>query len=72
MGVSPLISVPYRISEIWDLNFGNATFVSYIVYVSIEFILCVLGVGRVIAVFNRLTLKKVTALSGLPLPPGRS
>ena len=24
--------------------------------------------GRVIAVFNRFTLKKITALSGLPLP----
>ena len=42
LGVSPLISVPYSISEIWDLNFGNATFVSYIVYVSIEFTLRIL------------------------------
>ena len=42
LGVSPLISVPYSFSAIWGFNFGNATFVSYIVYVSIEFILRIL------------------------------
>lgn len=30
MGISPIISVPYAISEIWDLNFGNMTFIVYV------------------------------------------
>ena len=56
LGVSPLISVPYSISEIWSFNFGNATFVSYIVYVSIEFILRILRAKKI---------------AGPPLPPSQ-
>lgn len=56
LGVSPLISVPYSISQIWSFNFGNATFVSYLVYVSIEFLLRILRAKRI---------------AGPPLPPGQ-
>lgn len=39
MGVSPIISVPYSISEIWDLNFGNMTFIVYTIFVIIQAVL---------------------------------
>ena len=39
MGVSPIISVPYSISEIWSLNFGNMTFVVYTIFVVIQALL---------------------------------
>ena len=39
MGVSPIISVPYSISEIWDLNFGNMTFIVYTIFVIIQALL---------------------------------
>ncbi len=39
MGVSPIISVPYSISEIWHLNFGNMTFIVYAIFVVIQAIL---------------------------------
>ncbi len=39
MGVSPIISVPYSISEIWKLNFGNMTFIVYALFVVIQAVL---------------------------------
>lgn len=39
LGVSPIISVSYSISTIWNLNFGNTTFLLYTVFVVIELIL---------------------------------
>ena len=39
MGVSPIISVPYSISEIWGLNFGNMTFIVYTIFVIIQAVL---------------------------------
>ena len=39
LGVSPIISVSYSISTIWNLNFGNTTFGLYTVFVIIEMIL---------------------------------
>lgn len=39
MGVSPIISIPYTISNIWDINFGFITFVVYSVFVGIQFLL---------------------------------
>lgn len=39
LGVSPIISVSYSISTIWNLNFGNTTFLLYTVFVIIELIL---------------------------------
>ena len=37
LGVSPIISISYSISEITKTNFGNMTFVLYGVFVLIEF-----------------------------------
>ncbi|MCI6711333.1 MAG: DUF6198 family protein [Firmicutes bacterium] len=39
MGVSPITSVPYSISEIWGLNFGNMTFIVYTIFVIIQAVL---------------------------------
>ncbi len=36
LGVSPIISVAYSVSVIFDLNFGNATFVWYVLFVLFE------------------------------------
>lgn len=39
LGVSPIISVAYSFAIIWNLNFGNTTFVLYAIFVMIEMIL---------------------------------
>ena len=39
LGVSPIISVAYSISAIFGLNFGNVTFILYIVFVCMEIII---------------------------------
>lgn len=39
LGVSPIISVPYCISEIFNLNFGNLTFVVYCIFVLIQILI---------------------------------
>ena len=39
LGVSPIISVAYSTSTIWNINFGNMTFILYIVFVVIEMFL---------------------------------
>lgn len=39
LGVSPIISVSYSISTIWNFNFGNMTFVLYTIFVIAEMIL---------------------------------
>ena len=39
LGVSPIISVAYSISEIFDQNFGNMTLALYSLFVVIEMIL---------------------------------
>ena len=36
LGVSPIISVPYSISQITGMNFGNLTFIEYVVFVFIQ------------------------------------
>ncbi|MCR5273275.1 MAG: DUF6198 family protein [Lachnospiraceae bacterium] len=36
LGVSPMLSIAYSSSQIYDFNFGNATLVLYIVFVLIE------------------------------------
>lgn len=43
LGVSPIISVSYSISTIWNLNFGNTTFLLYVFFVFIEIFLHILG-----------------------------
>lgn len=39
LGVSPIISLSYAVSEIWSLNFGDVTFVLYTLFVAGELIL---------------------------------
>lgn len=39
LGVSPIISVAYSISEIWGLNFGDMTFCLYALFVAAQFVL---------------------------------
>lgn len=39
LGVSPIISVAYSISEIWGLNFGDMTFILYALFVAAQFAL---------------------------------
>lgn len=39
LGVSPIISVSYSVSEIFSLNFGNMTLVLYSIFVVVELIL---------------------------------
>lgn len=36
LGVSPIISVPYSISQITELNFGDLTFIEYALFVFVE------------------------------------
>ena len=40
LGTSAIISVPFSVSEIWGLNFGNVTYALYIVFVSVQLLLC--------------------------------
>lgn len=39
LGVSPIISVPYSISQITGLNFGDLTFVVYTIFVLVQIII---------------------------------
>lgn len=39
LGVTPFVSVTYAISDIWKLNFGNITFISYVLFCAIQFAL---------------------------------
>lgn len=39
LGVSPIISVPYSISQITGLNFGDLTFVVYAIFVDVQIII---------------------------------
>ena len=46
LGVSPIISIPYCFSQIFHLNFGNATLVLYCIFVVIKILLHLLGGKR--------------------------
>ena len=39
LGTSCIISIPYTISQIWGLNFGNTTFALYVVFVIVQLVL---------------------------------
>lgn len=39
LGVSPIISIPYNISQIWHLNLGTMTFIFYTILVMIQILL---------------------------------
>lgn len=45
LGVSAILSVPFGASEIWDLNFGNATLVMYILFILAQMLLHI-GMAR--------------------------
>ena len=55
LGVSPIISVAYSISQIFDHNFGNMTLALYSVFVVIEIIL----------VFNHFAYEKMKQMAGV-------
>lgn len=46
LGVSPIISVSYSVSEIFQLNFGNTTLVLYCLLVAAELVLHALPRGK--------------------------
>ena len=39
LGVSPMLALPYGISEIFSMNFGDAAFLMYCVYIAGQFLL---------------------------------
>ena len=40
LGTSAIISVPFSISQIWNLNFANTTYAAYVVFITIQIIVC--------------------------------
>ena len=46
LGTSCIISVPYTISQIWSLNFGNITFAIYVLFVAVQLVLIFLTANR--------------------------
>ncbi len=75
LGVSPIISVSYSISTIWNLNFGNMTLVLYALFVLIEMVLHVIRnqkylkrEGAVLAHANKVNLKLVLLMDVLQFP----
>jgi len=46
LGTSCIISVPFTISQIWGLNFGNTTFAVYVVFVLVQLVLIFLTADR--------------------------
>lgn len=39
LGVSPIISVPFVISQVWGLNLANLTFICYVIFVIAQFVI---------------------------------
>ena len=39
LGVSPILSIPYAISEVFSLNFGNLVFIYYCIFIAIQLLL---------------------------------
>lgn len=39
LGVTPIISVPYSVAQVFGLNFGDATLAAYCVFITAQFIL---------------------------------
>lgn len=66
LGVSPIISVSYSISEIFNHNFGNMTLVLYSIFVVIQMLLHLIkGIKSVSA---RSSLKTVLLMDFLQIP----
>ena len=75
LGVSPIISVAYSISEIFDHNFGNMTLALYSLFVVIEMILHLIRdrkytkkAGGVLAHAGKADLKFILLLDFLQIP----
>ncbi len=49
LGVSPVTSLPYTVSQIMDINFGNTVFISYVIFVCIELIMAKKGTRLLIS-----------------------
>lgn len=39
LGTSAIISVPYSISVIWNLNFGNVTLIVYLIFIAVQLLI---------------------------------
>ena len=46
LGTSCIVSIPFTISQIWGLNFGNTTFAVYVVFVAVQLVLIFLTADR--------------------------
>ena len=75
LGVSAIISVPYSISLIWNLNFGNMTLIVYALFVVIEMILHVrknkrakVTEGAALQYANEKNLKLTLLMDALQFP----
>lgn len=75
LGVSPIISVAYSISEIFDHNFGNMTLALYSVFVVIEMVLHLIrerrysrAEGGVLANAGRKDLRLILLMDFLQIP----
>ena len=75
LGVSPIISVAYSISEIFDHNFGNMTLALYSVFVVIEMVLHLIrksrysrAEGGALANAGRKDLKLILLMDFLQIP----
>ena len=53
LGVSPIISISYSVSVIYGLNFGNATFGLYAVFVAVEIMLHLIRRPEVVNVLRQ-------------------
>ena len=46
LGTSCIISIPFTVSQIWGLNFGNTTFALYVLFVLVQLVLIALTANR--------------------------
>ena len=67
LGVSPIISVSYSISTIWNFNFGNMTFVLYTVFVIVEMILHTIWNRKESAALKPAARKSLPLILGMDL-----
>lgn len=77
LGVSPIISVSYSISEIFDHNFGNITLALYSIFVVIQIILNLIRnrqytvkSGRALSHAGKADLKFILLMDCLQIPLG--
>lgn len=72
LGVSPVATLPFCISVIWNLSFGNAAMIVYLFCISIELVLHSISKGRIKSSDGSITaprnLKAVLVMDLLQLP----